>query len=144
MITIDGVVFSEITQIDGIKVVLDVIELKTNNPTGVYIRKKLPGKMKSGQITLTRGAIGPPTGTVFKDWMTEVFMGKMGTARKTAVIQVLGYDGLPVAGAVWAAKHCWPSSIEVSNFKAGDTNVMNEKIILEHEGLYFGEAPGEF
>lgn len=30
-------------------------------PTGQYTRKKLPGRMKSGTLTVTRGAIGAPT-----------------------------------------------------------------------------------
>jgi len=141
-IEIDGIVFSEITQIDNVKIQLDPIELKTNTATGQYLRKKVPGKMKSGTLTLTRGAIGAPTGTVFTDWLTDVFQGNMSTARKTAIISILDYMGIPVAK--FAAKNCWPSAIEYSSFKAGDTSVMNEKITLEHEGLYIGDSPGDW
>jgi phage tail-like protein len=141
-IEIDGIVFSEITQIDNVKIQLDPIELKTNTATGQYLRKKVPGKMKSGTLTLTRGSIGPPTGTVFTDWLTDVFQGNMSSARKTAVISILDYMGIPVAK--FAAKNCWPSAIEYTAFKAGDTAVMNEKITLEHEGLYVGDSPGDW
>jgi phage tail-like protein len=141
-IEIDGIVFSEITQIDNVKIQIDPIELKTNTATGQYLRKKVPGKMKSGTLTLTRGAIGPPTGTVFTDWLTDVFQGNMSTARKTAIISILDYMGIPVAK--FAAKNCWPSAIEYTSFKAGDTAVMNEKITLEHEGLYIGDSPGDW
>jgi len=144
MINIDGWVFSEITSVDGIKVVMDVVELKTNTPTGQYIRKKMPGRMKSGQLTIVRGAIGPPTGTVFKDWMTEVFQGKMKTARKNAVLTILDYGGIPIPGGTFCAKNCWPSTLAVSAFKAGDTNVMTETVTLEHEGLYIGDTPGDW
>src|SRR5580704_3013829 len=110
MITIDGVPFTEITQVDGVKIVVDSIELKTNTATGQYLRKKLPGKMKSGQITLTRGAIGPPSATVFTDWLTDVFQGNMTKARKTVVITILDYMAAPVA--TFCAKNAWPTSIE--------------------------------
>jgi phage tail-like protein len=145
MVTVDGVPFTEITQIDGIKMVVDAIELKTNDATGHYLRKKLPGKMKSGQITITRGAIGPPSATVFTDWMTDVLSGAPGgmtKARKTVVIQILDYAALPVA--TFAAKNAWPSAIEYGSFKAGDASVMTEKITLDHEGLYVGHTPGDW
>lgn len=40
----------------GVKLQSDVIELKTNTASGQYTRKKLPGRMKSGTLTITRGA----------------------------------------------------------------------------------------
>jgi phage tail-like protein len=145
MVTVAGVPFTEITQIDGIKMVVDAIELKTNDATGHYLRKKLPGKMKSGQVTITRGAIGPPSATVFTDWMTEVLSGAPGAmtkARKNVVITILDYSAIPVAH--FCAKNAWPSSIEYGSFKAGDASVMTEKIVLDHEGLYVGETPGDW
>jgi hypothetical protein len=33
-----------------------------SSQNGQYLRKKLPGKMKSGTLTMTRGAIGPGSG----------------------------------------------------------------------------------
>jgi hypothetical protein len=42
------------------KTVTDPIELKTNTATGHYLRKKLPGRMKSGQITITRAPPSSP------------------------------------------------------------------------------------
>lgn len=39
--------------------------------SGEYLRKKLPGKMKSGTITLTRGAAGTPSSqTDLNSWQT--------------------------------------------------------------------------
>lgn len=32
-----------------------------SNPVGQYTRKKLPGRMKSGTLTVTRGTVGAPT-----------------------------------------------------------------------------------
>jgi phage tail-like protein len=142
MITIDGVPFTEITQVDGVKLIVDSIELKTNTSTGQYLRKQLPAKMKSGTLVLTRGAIGPPSATVFTDWLTDVYKGNMKSARKTVVITILDYMAAPVAH--FAAKNAWVTQIEYGSFKAGDANVMTEKITLVHEGLYVGDKPGDY
>jgi phage tail-like protein len=142
MITIDGVPFTEITEVKGVEIKVDVIDLKTNTATGKYLRKKIPGCMKSGTITVTRGAIGPPSGTVFTDWLTNVLGRDMGKARKNAVITILDYMAAPVAH--FCAKNAWPSAITYGNFKAGDANVMSETITLEHEGIYVGESPGDW
>jgi len=142
MVTVEGVPFSEISSVDGIKMVIDPIELKTNDATGHYLRKKLPGKLKSGQITITRGTIAPPQATLFTDWMASVLEGKMSGARKNVVITILDYSAIPVAK--FCAKNAWPSSIEFGSFKAGDASVMTEKIVLDHEGLYVGETPGDW
>jgi phage tail-like protein len=52
---IDGVVIKQIQEVSGIKLEQDVIELKQNTPDGKFQIKKLPGRQKAGEITLTRG-----------------------------------------------------------------------------------------
>jgi hypothetical protein len=39
---------------ESIKIHTDSVELKTNSMVGQYTRKKLPGRMKSGTLTITR------------------------------------------------------------------------------------------
>ena len=53
---IDGVQIKPITEVSGLKMEQDVIELKQNGPDGKYVIKKLPGRRKAGEVTLTRGA----------------------------------------------------------------------------------------
>jgi len=144
MIEIGGWPISEVTQVDGVKMEVDPVELKTNLATGTYLRKKLPGKMKSGTITVTRGAAGPPnpTATHLTDWFTEVLKCNMTAARQPIIIRILDYTGLPIQS--FCAKNAWPTAIEYGSFKAGDTNVMTEKITIHHEGLYVGETPGDY
>lgn len=141
-LTIDGMTFTEISQVDGVKLEADVVEWKTNTIAGLYIHRKLPGRMKSGQITLTRGAIGADGGKYFTDWIESVWQGQMTTARRNAVIKIHGYT-IPVSPplASFTAYRCWPTAIEYGAFKAGDNNVMTEKVTLHHEGLYVGSNP---
>ena len=51
---IDGLQIKAITEVSGLKMEQDVIELKQNGPDGKYLIKKLPGKWKAGEVTLTR------------------------------------------------------------------------------------------
>jgi phage tail-like protein len=142
MVTIEGVPFNEITSIDGIKMVMDTIEYKFNDKLGHYNRKKLPGRLKSGTITIVRGLTQYPDGKLFTDWITEVYEGNMKSARKNVVISVMDY----MAGQAmqFCAKNAWPSTISVGNFKAGDASVMQETVTLDHEGIYVGEHPGDW
>jgi phage tail-like protein len=51
----DGVQIKNIQEISGLKIEQDVIELKQNTKDGKYNIKKLPGRWKAGEVTLTRG-----------------------------------------------------------------------------------------
>ena len=52
----DGIRSRRITEVTGLKMEQDVIELKQNGPDGKYMIKKLPGRWKAGEVTLTRAA----------------------------------------------------------------------------------------
>ena len=68
----------------------DVIELKQNSPDGKYIIKKLPGRSKAGEVTLTRGADRDKS---FEKWVKDSQFGKMGDVRKGGAIIVYDYEG---------------------------------------------------
>ena len=68
----------------------DVIELKQNTPDGKYIIKKLPGRPKAGEVTLTRGLTADNS---FEKWVKDSQFGKMGDARKGGAIIVYDYEG---------------------------------------------------
>lgn len=52
---IDGVQTNQIQAVSGLKMEQDVIELEHNTADGKYHIKKLPGRFKAGEVTLTRG-----------------------------------------------------------------------------------------
>jgi phage tail-like protein len=149
---IAGMAFTEITKVEGIKLEADVIELKTQSLLGQYTRKKLPGRMKSGTIVITRAL--PLAGTTyeFTEWIGKVFTGDMASARRNAVVRVFmtatpGFAGSPTAVGLevlrFVAFASWPTTIEYGNFAAGDTGTLNEKVTLHHEGLYALPVGGE-
>ena len=129
-IEIDGITFKDIQELDGVKLELDDIEVKANTVDGKYVNKKVPGRKKAGEITVTRGVTSDKA---WNNWISECFKGNVGTARKNGSIAVYDYMGVPVLK--FKCINGWPKSVEYGSFKAGDASIMPEKLTIAHEGL---------
>jgi phage tail-like protein len=130
-IEIDGVQIKHIQEVTGLKMEQDVIELKQNvAPDGKYSLKKLPGRGKAGELTLTRGLTDDKG---FDDWIKASRLGDMGSARKGGHVTVFDYMGTAVKK--YTLTNCWPKSLELSTMKAGDTSVLTEKLVITYESL---------
>ena len=129
-IEFDGVAIKQIQEISGIKMEQDVIELKQNTADGKYVIKKLPGRPKAGEITLTRGLTGDQS---FEKWVKDSHFGKMGQARKGGAIIVFDYEGNAIKR--YKLTNAWPKSLEIGALKAGDTSVLTEKLVVTYEQM---------
>ncbi|HEV2783958.1 MAG TPA: phage tail protein [Actinophytocola sp.] len=127
---VDGITIKQISEVTGLKMEQDVIELKQNTADGKYINKKLPGRPKAGEVTLTRGLTEDSS---FEKWIKDSHFGKMGSARKGGAIIVYDYEGTALKR--YKLTNCWPKSLEIGSLKAGDTSVLTEKLVIVHEGL---------
>jgi phage tail-like protein len=126
----DGITIKSITEVTGLKMEQDVIELKQNGPDGKYVIKKLPGRWKSAEITLTRGLTSEQS---FEKWIRDSQFGKMDRARKGGAIIVFDYEGAAIKR--YTLTNAWPKSLEIGSLKAGDTSVLTEKLVLTAERL---------
>jgi len=126
----DGLVIKSIQEVTGLKMEQDVIELKENSADGKYTIKKLPGRWKAPEITLTRGLTDDKT---FDSWIKDSQFGKMANVRKGGFIIVFDYEGTPVKR--YKLTNAWPKSLEVGSMKAGDTSVLTEKLVVTCERL---------
>lgn len=126
----DGVVIKQISEVSGLKVEQDVIEYKSNTPDGKYTIKKLPGRPKAGEVTLTRGLTADNS---FEQWIQKAHFGKMGDARKGGAIIVYDFEGTPIKR--YKLLNAWPKGLEISTLKAGDTSILTEKLTVTHEGV---------
>jgi phage tail-like protein len=124
----DGVMIKQISEVSGLKFEQDVIELKQNTNDGKYVIKKLPGRPKAGEVTLTRGLTDDKS---FQDWVQKSHFGKMGEARKGGAIMVFDFEGQAIKR--YKLKNAWPKSLEIGSLKAGDTNVLTEKLVITYE-----------
>ncbi len=127
---VDGIAITAINEVSGLKMEQDVIELKQNTPDGKYMIKKLPGRPKAGEVTLTRGLTGNKS---FADWVKSAQFGKMSDARKGGAIIVFDYEGTEVKR--YNLTNAWPKSLEIGSLKAGDTSVLTEKLVITYEKM---------
>jgi phage tail-like protein len=129
-IEIDGVVIKQIQEVSGLKMEQDVIELKQNTADGKYMIKKLPGRFKAGEVTLTRGLTADQS---FEKWVKDSRFGKMGAARKGGAIIVYDFEGSAIKR--YKLTNAWPKSLEINTLKAGDTSVLTEKLVVTYESM---------
>jgi phage tail-like protein len=129
-IEVDGVVIKQITEVSGLKMEQDVIELKQNTSDGKYIIKKLPGRPKAGEVTLTRGLTSDNS---FQKWAQASHIGDMASARKGGAIIVYDYEGNAIKR--YKLTNAWVKSLEIGTLKAGDTSVLTEKIVITYEQM---------
>jgi phage tail-like protein len=127
---IDGIVIKHIQEVSGLKMEQDTIEMKANSPDGKFINKKLPGRPKAGEITLTRALTADSS---FEKWIKSAHFGKMTDARKGGAIIVYDYEGMAIKRYKLTA--AWPKSLELGTLKAGDTSVVTEKLVITYEAL---------
>ena len=129
-IEVDGVVIKQIQEVSGLKMEQDVIELKQNTADGKYMIKKLPGRFKAGEVTLTRGLTSDQS---FEKWVKDSRFGKMSDARKGGAIIVYDFEGSALKR--YKLTNAWPKSLEITTLKAGDTSVLSEKLVVTYESL---------
>jgi phage tail-like protein len=130
----DGVVIKQITEVSGLKIDQDVVEFKQDNDSGKLIVKKLPGRPKAGEVTLTRGLTHDSS---FEDWIRDSRFGKLPDARKGGAIIVFDYEGAAIKR--YKLINARLMALGRGNRKAGDTNILTEKLILTHEGCEAGQ-----
>lgn len=130
-IKVDGLELPAVTEVTGLKLEVEKIELKSqNSKTGEYIISHMPGPVKAGEITITRYLSDDKE---LVNWWTQVLGGKIKESRKTASVQILDVDGsTPVR--TYKFEGVWVKSIETSSFKAGSNDVMTEKAVLTYTG----------
>jgi phage tail-like protein len=126
----DGITIKSITEVTGLKMEQDVIELKENSSDGKYVIKKLPGRWKAAEVTLTRPLTEDQS---FEKWIKDSQFGNMNNARKGGAIIVFDYQGTALKR--YKLTNAWPKSLEIGSLKAGDTSVLTEKLVLTAERL---------
>lgn len=130
---VQGIAIAAITEVSGLKMEQDVIELKQNGPDGKYVIKKLPGRWKAGECTLTRGLTDDKG---FDDWIKDSQFGKMANSRKSGSIIVFDYEGAEIKR--YNLTGAWAKALEIGALKAGDTSVLTEKLTVTYERLEVG------
>jgi phage tail-like protein len=124
----DGVTIKQITEVSGLKVRRDV-GLEQDPDGGNLLVRKLPGRLKAGEVTLTRG-LTQDAG--FETWLRDSGFGRRPDVRKGGAIIVYDYEGTTVGRYQLVNPRL--KALKRGIRKPGDTSVLTERLILTHEG----------
>jgi phage tail-like protein len=130
-IEIQGGVTGYFTEVSGIGSESEVVEHKImGDKAKESITRKIPGRLKWGDITLKRGI------TANMDmwaWRKDIEEGKVSNARKNG--SVIMYTQDLQESARWNFTAGWPSKITGPAPKADGNEVGIEELVIVHEGI---------
>ena len=127
---VQGITIKSITEVTGLKIKQDVIQLKENGPDGKYVIRMCPGKWKPAEVALIRAKTQDQS---FEQWMQDSQLGKMSNARKSAAVIIYDYEGQVVTR--YNLQNAWVKSLEIGSLAAGSTSVLTEKLVLTVERI---------
>ena len=105
-----------------------VVEEKASGPKGVYVLKKIPGRLKYNNITLKRGL------TDSKDmwtWRQQVELGQIAAARKNG--SIIMYDQQSNEMARWNFVNAWPCKLTGPTANATNNEIAVEELEITVE-----------
>lgn len=127
-IDIEGVITGFFTECSGLGSETEVTEHKIVGPSGQEIVRKIPGRLKWGDITLKRGITANMD---FWDWRKMVEDGDVASARKNGSIVMYDQEGTEVAR--WNFEAGWPSKISGPQTKSDSNEIGVEELTIVHE-----------
>ncbi len=96
---------------------------------GYLTKRKLPGLVSYGEITLQKGLYSNP---LLYNFFNDFLEGSNFTP-VNAVITVFNNAGEPTAS--WSVINAWPSKYESTGLSAEDSAILVETLVLVHEGI---------
>ncbi len=128
MIDIQGQITGYFSEVNGLGSESEVIEQKVVTEKGVEIVKKIPGRLKWGDITLKRGIT---SNLDMWAWRQKVEEGKINDARKNGSIVM--FDQALAEKARWNFVNGWPSKITGPVPKSDSNEIGIEELTITHE-----------
>jgi phage tail-like protein len=127
---VDGIQIKHITEVSGLKLEQDVVEVHHQTADGKPILVKMPGLPKAGEVTLTRGLTQDAS---FDQWVKDSRFGQAEKIRKGGSIIMYDLYGSEVKR--YKLTNAWPKSIEINSLKAGDNSIVTEKLVVVFENM---------
>ena len=95
---------------------------------GQVVRTKLPGNVKSGNLTLRRGMT---SSKALWDWFEAVQMGNWAKQRKNASLTI--YDQAANSQVRFELSGAWPTSYKIADVNARSTDIEIEEVEVAFE-----------
>ena len=127
-IEVSGIISGYFTEASGLGSEHEVIEHKIMGEGGQEIVKKIPGRLKWGDITLKRGIT---SSLDIWDWRKMVTDGQVESARRNGSIMMFDQEGNEVAR--WNFERGWPSKVSGPSVNTTSNEVGVEELVITHE-----------
>jgi phage tail-like protein len=131
LLELEGAIAGYFTEVSGIGSEHEIVEHKVVDKQGHEVIRKIPGRLKWGDINLKRGVTSDLQ--IWK-WRDQVVKGDILNARKNISITMLDRSYKPVG--VWHFTKAWPSKVDGPTMKADDNSYASESVTIVHEGGY--------
>lgn len=128
-IEVSGIISGYFTEASGLGSEHEVIEHKIMGEGGQEIVKKIPGRLKWGDITLKRGIT---SNLDIWEWRKMVTDGKVESARRNGSIMMYDQEGTEIAR--WNFERGWPSKVSGPSVNTTSNEVGVEEMVITHEG----------
>ena len=129
-IEVSGIIQGYFTEAAGLGSEQEVVEHKIVGKDAKEIVRKIPGRLKWGDITLKRGIT---TNMDFWKWRKMVEDGAIQEARKDGSIVMYDQAGAEISR--WNFERGWPSKVSGPSANAGDSAIGIEELTIVHEYL---------
>lgn len=129
-IEVSGGITGYFTECSGLGSEHEVIDHKIVDGKGHEVVRKIPGRLKWGDITLKRGITANMD--MWK-WRKDVEDGQVSSARKNGSVMMLSQEGEIIAR--WDFKFGWPSKVSGPSVKADSNEVGVEELVIVHEKI---------
>lgn len=122
---IDGVLVAMVSEVLGLRLQREVIELKETGADGTTHVRRLPGHPTPGEIVLTRALTGDST---FETWVVAASFGGAVGAPSSVAIVLLDSGGLGVRR--YTLVDAWPVKLEIAGASAEGSLV--ERLVISY------------
>ena len=129
-IEVSGIIQGYFTEAAGLGSEQEVVEHKIVGKDAKEIVRKIPGRLKWGDITLKRGIT---RNLDFWDWRRMVEEGDVAKARKNGSIMMYDQEGTECAR--WNFTSGWPSKVSGPSVNTTSNDIGVEELTIVHEGI---------
>ena len=136
---IDGEVISQLSEVNGLDVELEVIDFQQQMPNGQYAQRKAFSKPKwTGELTVKRLAPLDATQDAIWKWFENIrkkgmSITSLDSERKNGSVVI--YDSALAEIARWNFMNAWPSKISTDSFNVSGNDPVSESITIQYEQL---------
>jgi phage tail-like protein len=127
-VEVDGTAVPGVTGVSGLAVEREAIEFREGGADGSVAVRRLPGRWKAGEVTLTRRLT---TDLTFESWIRDPGPDGQEVATRDVRIRVFDRQGTPVRR--YRLIGAWPRRLEVSGSTTAGTAGILEVVVLSYD-----------